>query len=154
MSFIDQIAGTQARRQSEYFGVGQYLVRIDDFKEGSNRSQRAFVVLECTVLDSDDHEANPKGSKRSWLLMQDMETTPKNVRAMLCAVLGISDDALTVDMISRALTPDEETGKSALADLKAFIHAKNIKTRRGTDFTLLNFSTVNQEATSLEDVEF
>ena len=154
MSFIDQIANTQARRQSEYFGVGQYLVRIDDFKEGKNRSGRAFVVLECTVLDSDNLEANPKGSQRSWLLMQDMETTPKNVRAMLCAVLGISDEGLTADMIGKALTPDDETGKSALADLKAFVHAKNIKTRRGTDFTLLNFSSVNQEATNLDDVQF
>jgi hypothetical protein len=153
MSFIDQIANTQARRTSEYFGVGQYLVRIDDFKEGANRAGREFVVLECTVLDSDDLEANPKGSKRSWLLMTDMETTAKNVRSMLCAVLGISDDGLTVEMITRALTPDE-SGKSALAGLKSFVHAKNIKTRRGTDFTLCNYSTVNQEATSLEDVEF
>ena len=154
MSFIDQNSKASARRQSEYFGVGQYLVRINDFKEGANRSGRAFVVLECTVLDSDDLDANPRGSERSWLLMQDMETTPKNVRAMLCAVLGISDSGLTTDMIGKALTPDESTGKSALADLKVFVHAKNIKTRRGTDFTLLNFSTVNQEADSLEDVQF
>lgn len=154
MSFINQVASATARRQSEYFGIGQYLVRIDDFKEGANRSGREFVVLECTVLDSDNAERNPKGCKRSWLLMQDMETTPKNVRAMLCAVLGISDEGLTAQMIGKALTPDEDTGKSALADLKTFIHANNIKTRRGTDFTLLNFSTVNQEATSLEDVQF
>jgi hypothetical protein len=151
MSFIDDIANTSARRQSEYFGVGQYFARIDDFKEGENRSGRAFVVLECTILDSDNLDAHPKGCARSWLLMQDKETTPRNVRAMLCGVLGISDEGLTTDMIKRALTPDQSTGKSALAGLKVVIHGKNIVTRRGTDFTLLNFMTADQEATTLND---
>ena len=151
MSFIDEIATAQARRQSEYFGVGQYLVRIDDFKEGENRSKRRFVVLECTVLDSDDLDENPKGCARSWLLMQDKETTPRNVRAMLCGALGISDDGLTTEMISRALTPDVDTGKSALSGLKVVIHGKNIVTKRGTDFTLLNFLTADQDASTLAD---
>lgn len=151
MSFLDQIADTTARRQSEYFGVGHYLVRIDDFKEGQNRAGRAFIVLETTVLDSDDLEANPKGSARSWLLMQDKETTPRNVRSMLCGVLGIADHGLTREMIGKSLTPDKETGKSALADLKVVIHAKNIQTRRGTDFTLLNFMTCDQKASSLDN---
>jgi len=151
MSFIDQVASTTARRQSEYFGVGKYLVRIDDFKEGENRSNRAFVVLECTVLDSDDLNANPKGCARSWLLMQDKETTPRNVRAMLCGVLGISDEGLTPEMIGNALTPDTDTGKSALSGLKVIVHGKNLVTRRGTDFTLLNFMTADQDATGLDN---
>jgi hypothetical protein len=66
-------------------------------------------------------------------------------------VLGISDEGLTTDMIKRALTPDQSTGKSALAGLKVVIHGKNIVTRRGTDFTLLNFMTADQEATNLND---
>lgn len=151
MSFIDDIINTSARRQSEYFGVGQYFARIDDFKEGENRSGRAFVVLECTVLDSDNPDEHPKGCARSWLLMQDKETTARNVRAMLCGVLGISDDGLTTEMIKKSLTPDKKTGKSALSGLKVIIHGKNIVTRRGTDFTLLNFMTANQEADSLND---
>lgn len=151
MSFIDSVADATARRQSEYFSAGQYLVRIDDFKEGSNRKGREFVVLECTVLDSDDLDEHPKGCQRSWLLMQDMETTSKNVRAMLCAVLGIGDEGLTKDMIVKALTPDRDTGKSALAGLKTVVHAKVVQTRRGTDFTLLNFSTANQDANDLSD---
>ena len=151
MSFIDSVADATARRQSEYFSAGQYLVRIDDFKEGENRKGREFVVLECTVLDSDDLEEHPKGCQRSWLLMQDMETTSKNVRAMLCAVLGISDEGLTKDMIVKALTPDRDTGKSALAGLKTVVHAKVVQTRRGTDFTLLNFSTANQDASDLNE---
>lgn len=151
MSFIDSVADATARRQSEYFSAGQYLVRIDDFKEGENRKGREFVVLECTVLDSDDPEEHPKGCQRSWLLMQDMETTSKNVRAMLCAVLGIGDEGLTKDMIVKALTPDRDTGKSALAGLKTVVHAKVVQTRRGTDFTLLNFSTANQDASDLNE---
>ena len=151
MSFLDQIANATATRQSEYFGVGQFFVRIDDFKEGTNRSGRPFVVLETTVLDADDLEVNPKGCERSWLLMQDKETTPRNVRAMLCAVLGIDDSGLTGDMIAKALTPDAETGKSALSGLKVVVHGKNYVTKRGTDFTLLKFMTADQEAGSLAE---
>lgn len=151
MSFIDQVAESDTRRQSEYFTAGHYLVRIDDFKEGENRKGRAFVVLETTVLDADNLDEHPKGSERSWLLMQDQETTPRNVRAMLCAVLGLSDTGLDKKMIAKALTPHKETGKSALSGLKTVIHAKDIQTRRGTDFTLLNFATANQEASTLEE---
>lgn len=151
MSFLDQVANTSARRQSEYFGVGQYLVKINDFKEGQNRNARAFVVLETTVLDSNNLDQNPKGSLRSWLLMQDMETTARNVRGMLCAVLGIDDSGLTKEMIEKALTPSDETGKSALSGLKVMINAQNKLTKRGTDFTLLNFITCKQSAESLSD---
>lgn len=151
MSFIEDIMGAKARRQSEYFTAGQYLARINDFKEGENRTGRKFVVLECTILDSDNPDAHPRGCLRSWLLMKDKETTGRNLRGMLCGTLGISDDDLTIEMVTRALTPDPESGKSALAGLKVVIHGKNIKTQRGSDFTLLNFMPADQEAENLKD---
>lgn len=150
MSFLNKVASATATRQSEYFSPGSYLVRVDAFKEGKNRKGRDFVVLETTVLDS-DNEDSPCGSRRSWLLMQDMDTTPRNVRAMLCAVLNISDDALTLEMIQNALEPDEETGKSAIAGLKVFANARTIETKRGTEFTLLTWNAVDQDATNIED---
>lgn len=153
MSFIQQIANADARRQSEYFVPGQYLVVINDFKEGKNRKGRDFVVLETTVLDSDNPAEHPAGSSRSWLCMQDVDSTAGNIRGMLCAVLGVADSALSVDMITAALTPDEETGKSSIAGLRAIIHARNIMTKAGRPFTLLNFAAAADDAETLKDVK-
>jgi len=153
MSFINQIANADARRQSEYFQPGQYLVSITDFKQGKNRKGREFVVLETTVIDSDNTAVHPAGAERSWLSMLDVDSTARNIRGMLCAVLGVADHALTVDMITAAMTPDEETGKSSLAGLRAIVHARNIITKAGSPYTLLNFAAAADNATSLSDVK-
>jgi hypothetical protein len=153
MSFVKLVNKATARRQSEYFTPGSYIVRIDDFKEGTNRKGRDYVVLETTILDSSNQEENPAGAKRSWLLMQDVDSTARNVRGMLCAVLGISDSELTLDMIENALQPDEETQVSSLAGLKAFIHARNVETNRGGVYTLLNFNSVADDVSSLSDIK-
>lgn len=153
MSFIQQIAQADARRQSEYFQPGQYLVSITDFKQGKNRKGREFVVLETTVIDSDNLNDHPAGAERSWLCMVDVDSTARNVRGMLCAVLGVADHALTVDMINAAMTPDDATGKSSLAGLRAIVHARNIITKAGSPYTLLNFAAASDDATSLSDVK-
>ncbi len=152
MSFIQQIAQVEARRQSEYFTEGQYLVRIDDFKEGANRKGREFVVLETTVIDSDNPAQHPAGCQRTWLSMKDIDSTPRNIRAMLCQVLRVSDAGLTWEMIENALTPDEHTGRSALAGLRALVQARNIPTKKGGTFTILNFAAAADDAKSLKDV--
>lgn len=150
MSFIDQVISSDARRQSEYFQPGSYLVEIEDFKQGANRKGREFVVLETSVIDSDNLGLHPRGAKRSWLCMLDVDSTPRNIRGMLCAVLGVSNEGLTADMVSEALTPDEETGKSSLCGLRAYVHARNVPTKKGGTFTLLNFSAAADDASSLD----
>lgn len=149
MSLSDRIFESTAPRKSEYFSAGQYLVEILNFKESENRSGRKFVVLETRVLDSDQPETHPSGSLRSWLLMSDMQTTPKNIKGMLLGVLGITESALTKEMIDKALEPDPETGVSALAGLRVHVHAKDIKTQRGSDFTLCNFYTAKQDVDNI-----
>lgn len=149
MSFIDQIISSDARRQSEYFTPGSYLVEINDFKQGKNRKGRDYVVLETSVIDSDSPSNHPRGSKRTWLCMQDVDSTPRNVRGMLCAVLGVSNEGLTADMVEEALTPDEDTGKSSLAGLRAYIHARNVPTKAGGTYTLLNFAAAADDAESI-----
>lgn len=150
MGFRDQIKDAESRRQSEYVTPGRYLFKIEDFKEGENRKGREFVVVEMTVIDSDDTEKHPKGSERSWLQMTDTDTAARNIRGFLCRALNVPDAGLTDEMIDKAFTPKKATGKSPLAGLLIGVNARMIQTRKGTDFTVVDFYPVEQDAESLD----
>jgi len=150
MGFRDQIKDAESRRQSEYVTPGRYLFKIEDFKEGENRKGREFVVVEMTVIDSDDTDKHPKGSERSWLQMTDTDTAARNIRGFLCRALNVPDAGLTDEMIDKAFTPKKATGKSPLAGLLIGVNARMIQTRKGTDFTVVDFYPVEQDAESLD----
>lgn len=151
MSFRDQLKNTTSRRQSEYVTPGQYLFEILDLKEGESRKGREFVVVEMKVVDSDNASRHPRGSERSWLQMTDMDTAPKNIRGFLCRALNVPDEGLSDEMIDKAFEPKADTGKSPLAGLKIGVNARNIQTRKGNDFTVVDFYSVDQDVDSLED---
>lgn len=150
MGFRDQVKNTEGRRQSEYVAPGRYLFEIIDFKEGKNRKDREFVVVEMKVLDCDNMDRHPRGAERSWLQMTDTDTAAKNIRGFLCRALNVPDAALTDEMIDKAFTPKKSTGKSPLASLKIGVNAREIQTRRGNPFTVVDFYSVDQDTESLE----
>lgn len=150
MGFRDQIKDAESRRQSEYVTPGRYIFNIEDFKEGANRKGREFVVVEMSIIDSDDTDRNPKGSERSWLQMTDTDTAARNIRGFLCRALNVPDAGLTDEMIDKAFTPKAKTGKSPLSGLKIGVNARMIQTRKGTDFTVVDFYSVDQKVDTLD----
>jgi hypothetical protein len=150
MGFRDQVKNTEARRQSEYVTPGRYLFQIIDFKEGENRKGREFVVVEMSIVDCDDLSNHPVGSERSWLQMTDTDTAAKNIRGFLSRALNVPDASLTDEMIDKAFDPREDTGKSPLAGLNIGVNAREITTRKGNPFTIVDFYSVDQEITSLD----
>ncbi len=150
MGFRDQVASAESRRQSEYVTPGRYIFKIEDFKESENRKGREFVVVEMTVVDSDNPERHPKGSERSWLQMTDTDTSARNVRGFLCRALNVPDAGLTDAMIDKAFTPKKTTGKSPLSGLIIGVNARMIQTRKGTDFTVVDFYAVDQSVEALD----
>lgn len=150
MGFRDQVKSSEGRRQSEYVTPGRYLFEIIDFKEGANRKGREFVVVEMSVADCDDPARHPKGSERSWLQMTDTDTAAKNIRGFLCRALNVPDSALTDEMIDKAFEPKADTGKSPLAGLKIGVNAREITTRRGNPFTIVDFHSVDQDVETLD----
>jgi hypothetical protein len=152
MGFRDQVKSTEARRQSEYITEGQYLFEIIGFKEDTSRKGRDYVVVEMKTLDASDDNRNPKGSERSWLQMCDTDTAPKNIRGFLSRALNVPDESLTDTMIDKAFEPKKSTGMSPLVGVKVGVNAHLISTKAGNPFTVVNFSSVDQSATSLEDL--
>jgi hypothetical protein len=150
MGFRDSVKTADARRQSEYVQPGRYLFEIIDFKEGANRKGREFVVVEMSVIASDNEERHPKGAERSWLQMTDTDVAAKNIRGFLCRALNVPDAALTDTMIDKAFEPKKATGKSPLASLRIGVNAREITTRRGNPFTVVDFHSVDQDAETLD----
>ena len=149
MGFRDQIKEADARRQSEYFAPGTYLVKVTNFCEGATRKGRDFVVVETQVLDSDNLEAHPKGSERTWMQMTDLDTAAQNIRGFLCRALNVANSALTDEMVDNAFEADDETGVSPLAGLKVGVRARELITKKGNPFTLCDFFSVDQEKDTL-----
>lgn len=150
MGFRDSVKTAEGRRQSEYVQPGRFLFEIIDFKEGESRKGREFVVVEMKTVDSDNLERHPVGSERSWMQMTDTDTAAKNIRGFLCRALNVPDSALTDEMIDKAFEPKASTGKSPLASLRIGVNAREITTRRGNPFTIVDFYSVDQELDSLD----
>ena len=149
MSFLEQVKNSDARRQSEYFEEGSYLVEIKNFKLGQNRKNREFCVVETSVIDSSNLERHPRNSERSWLQMTDMDVAARNIRGFLCQALNVPDSQLTDQMIDRAFEPVKETGLSPLAGLKIGVNARTVERPNKSDYTVVDFYPVDQEQTQL-----
>lgn len=139
--FLDEIVGAKPTRQSEYFVPGHYLVQIIDFKRAETRKRRPFIVLETTVLDSDVADLGT-GSEASWMQMLDSDLAPANIKNFIQRALNLSEKGVTKEIIAKALAQNPDTGRSFLSGLKIEIVAKEITTKAGTPFTVLNFIAV------------
>lgn len=142
--FVDEILSAQAARQSQYFVPGHFLVKILNFKRAETRKKRPFIVLETVVLDSDQEDFTA-GTEASWMQMLDMDTSAGNIKNFITRALNISPESVTKDVVVKALTPNPQNGRSFLAGLKLEIVAKEITTKAGNPFTVLNFIPVPAE---------
>lgn len=149
MSYADLVKNATARRQSEYFSEGRYLVRVKDFVQGTTRQGKGFIALETVVVDSNNPEEHFAGSERTWFQDMTKDSAGKNLRGLLVNLLDVPDSQLTDAMIDRAFTLDPSTGRSVLAGSMLVVNARNITTRKGGLFTLCDFAYAPEDATKL-----
>lgn len=150
MSFLDNVVAATARRQSEYFVPGNYLVEVLDVKLSKTRKGRECIIVETKVLDSHDLAAHPTGSERTWLQMTDNDMAPKNFKLFVSKALNVPAERLDVKQIEKTLEPQKGTGRSVLAGVRIEVQAKSIKTKAGSDFTLMDFISVAQDKEKLQ----
>jgi hypothetical protein len=145
MGLYDEIAGAAAARQSTYVSAGTYVAVVGDWKEGVRRQGDAFVVLEMTVLASDNHEKHPVGSAMSWMVMLKHDSAPGNIKRAIMEIVALQEEGqVTSDLCKAVLTPNEdeergEVGVSPTAGTIIDVVATTTKTRAGNDFTRVTF---------------
>jgi len=64
--------------------------------------------------------------------------------------LNVPAERLDVKQIEKTLEPQKGTGRSVLAGVRIEVQAKSIKTKAGSDFTLMDFISVAQDKEKLQ----
>jgi len=145
MGLYDEIAGAAATLQSRYVTPGTYVGSVNDWKEGITRKGDDFVVLEMTVLASDNHEEHPVGSAMSWMVMLKHDSAPGNIKRAIMEIVALQEEGQVTPALCKAvLSANEdaergEVGVSPTAGTIIDVVATNTKTRAGNDFTRVTF---------------
>ncbi len=145
MGLYDEIAGATASLQTSYLTPGTYVACVTDWKGGTSRKGDEFVVLEMTVLASDNHEDHPVGSAMCWMVMLRHDASPGNLKRAIMEIVALQEEGqVTRDLCKAVLTPNEdaergEVGVSPTAGTIIDVLATNTKTRAGNDFTRATF---------------
>lgn len=135
------IKDAKSRFDSNYIIPSHCLWRIDNVKVDENRSGEGFMAIEMTCLEDLVSEkyargvyGHTPGESASHLMMKKHDSFLGNVKAFIANTMGVpveeiaENDALAICDASQPL-------RNTVVE----IEARNTKTKRGTDFTVVNY---------------
>jgi hypothetical protein len=95
-SFGEQVAGAEAQsRGIKIKEDGRFLAELGEIRlQDSRQGLGKLFVVEYTILEGS--EANPPGSKRSWVQQLLRKTDPGNIKAFMAALEGQDPDLMTL----------------------------------------------------------
>lgn len=136
MGLFDGIENVQVTQRSEYLKAGQYLLEIQAIKMGESRSGENYFLSEFKIIESSNPEL-PPGAPVTWMTMKRFESFLKGIKAFIAAAAGCTIDEVTQAICDAAVSEDQP-----LAGVRVSAFAKDIKTKKGGDFTKVMFSSV------------
>lgn len=118
-----------------YFLPGKYALECRVNKTGKTREDREFFVCEFTILESSNAE-RPVGTSVSMMVMLDkyLETALGNIKGYVAALFNIPEVEVDEAGIEQLIAADNPG-----AGLKVRAIASNTKTKKGSDFTKVQF---------------
>ena len=136
MGLFDGIENVQVTQRSEYLKAGQYLLEIQAIKMGESRNGEGYFLSEFKIIESSNPEL-PPGAPVTWMTMKRFESFLKGIKAFIAAAAGCTIDEVTQAICDAAVSEDQP-----LAGVRVSAFAKDIKTKKGGDFTKVMFSSV------------
>ena len=142
MSYFDNIANVTPTDRSPFFVPGEFVLQVLKTQIGqSQQGKGAYWVAEVEILAS-SAPARPVGGKMSWpMYFSTGEVVLANIKAFLSAVLSVNHTEIT-PAICEEVTGGDGT---MLQGRMVRASAATVKTRKGTDFTAINWSTLAPE---------
>lgn len=136
MGLFGKIKDAKSNGGGVFFLPGSYELECRANKTGTTREGRPFFVAEFTILASTNPE-RPVGTSVSFMVMLDkfLETALGNVKGYVAALFDIPEvevDEAGVEQLVAADNPG--------AGLKVRATASNTKTKKGGDFTKVEFN--------------
>lgn len=131
MGFADKIANAQVTEGGVYPVPGLYpVVQVDTLKTFTSRRGDELFIAELDVLKS-EVTARAVGSRMSWIAnLSKHDAAPGNVKALLAAILGVSDEDIGANEAEAAVS-DAQPAHGRLVRLEAV----QITTKAGNPFT-------------------
>ena len=137
MGLFDGIEKVEVSQRSEYLQPGSYVLEIQAIKEGTSRSGEDYFLSEFKIIESSNDEL-PAGAPVTWMTMKRFDSFLKGVKAFIAAAAGCTVDEVTQAICDAAVSSDQP-----MAGARVSAFAKNIKTKKGGDFTKVSFSGVS-----------
>jgi|DEB0MinimDraft_3_1074331.scaffolds.fasta_scaffold28200_2 hypothetical protein len=137
MGLFDGIEKVEVSQRSEYLQPGSYVLEIQAIKEGTSRSGEDYFLSEFKIIESSNDEL-PAGAPVTWMTMKRFDSFLKGVKAFIAAAAGCTVDEVTQAICDAAVSSDQP-----MAGARVSAFAKNIKTKKGGDFTKVTFSGVS-----------
>ena len=136
MGLFDGIEKVEVSQRSEYLQPGSYVLEIQAIKEGTSRSGEDYFLSEFKIIESSNPEL-PPGAPVTWMTMKRFDSFLKGVKAFIASAAGC-----TVDEVTQAICAAAISDEQPMAGARVSAFAKNVVTKKGGDFTKVQFGRV------------
>jgi len=147
MGHFDKIGSITPTDRSPFFVQGEYVLKVLKNQIGnSQQGKGAYWVTEVEILASSTPD-RAVSSKMSWpMYFSTGEVVLANIKGFLAAVLGHPHTAITPAICEEVTNGDGTllTGRIVRAS------AALVKTRKGTDFTAINWGNIPEAEQAAE----
>jgi hypothetical protein len=142
MGLFGKIKDAKSNGGGIFFLPGTYELECRANKSGKTREDRPYFVAEFTILASTNPE-RPVGTSVSFMVMMDkyLETALGNVKGYVAALYDVPEDEVDEAGVEALISADNPG-----AGLKCRATASNTKTKKGGDFTKVEFSPFEKKA--------
>jgi hypothetical protein len=148
------MAGADMNGKGQYMGEGLFVVTIKTFKYKEGFKGKSIIV-EFSIVESNNPAHGP-GTTGSWVLKMDKPQWKGDVKALVLAATGKdpksvgapaadSETHAAAEQIAMSAISEEYAVKAGiphdvLIGLPVRLETVKVKTQRGTDFTVHNWS--------------
>jgi hypothetical protein len=149
MGIFDNIVETKASRSANYTRPGHYWCIINGVKEGETRNKDGFVAIEMTTIHRFEEQCFPDsiapdgstvlgshkiGEDHTHMMLTKHDSFLGNFKQFLVGASGTPEHEITPEDATYVISDEQP-----LAGYIVEVTAKTIKTRRGTDFTKIEY---------------
>jgi len=127
------VENAKANVGGNYVKPCDMIARIDRVKQDDSRSNGSFIANEMTVLHvfEGEHEV---GENVTHMLMQKFDSFLNNWKKLVIGITSCPDSEVTEEASNKIVSEDQP-----LSGIVVRVKAHNIKTRKGEDFTIVNY---------------
>jgi hypothetical protein len=151
---FDKVANAEDRdrRITLYPIPGAYpVLLVDVVKIITSRQNETFFVAELEILQSMVQD-RPPGTRMTWMVNMKHDSSPRNVKEFICALMAVDSEAVTPEAVKYACGPDNpchgrlvrlEAAYTKLKRAQALTMEEAIKTQ--AVFTVCDWYTLGDE---------